>query len=138
MATKQTNRRTLAQKLRAMYFIATDTHDENGMEKPDPTPMEMPAGFKRPPTLHEMIQQALRGQRIMEAQRARGEETLEESMDYEVDEEPDPISHHQVRALQEEFLQEGRMEAEKQARIAARKAKEKPKAEDPPKETPKA
>lgn len=98
-------RLTFAEKVRKMYFVATDRHDQDGNEKADPTRVEIPAGFRPQPTLHEMIQQHLRSNAIMERQRARGEETFEDSMDFGPDEEdPLPATVHEVRDMQEEEL----------------------------------
>ena len=99
-------KRTLAEKLRALYFVATDRHDEHGNEVPDPTKVEMPLGFREPPTIQQMLHDALRGQAIQMAQAARGEETLEDSMDFELQEDPDFLepTAHEYRAMQEESV----------------------------------
>lgn len=70
-------------------------------EYPDPTPVEMPLGFKRPPTLQEEIQRIIRQQMSMQAEEA-GFESFEEADDFEVDEDPDPLSPYEVTEMQEE------------------------------------
>lgn len=100
-------------------------HDENGFEKPDPRPMELPVGLKRPPTLQELILQTVRSERFQAAARARGEETLSDSMDFDVEEDPDavPMTVHEVRDMQEEVIAEGAAEYARLQEAAARKAR---------------
>lgn len=64
-------------------------------EYPDPTPVEVPLGFRRPPTLQEEIQRLIRVQMSQQA-RDTGLETFEEANDFEVDEDPDPLSQYEV------------------------------------------
>lgn len=70
-------------------------------EYPDPTPVEMPLGFKRPPTLQEEIQRIIRVQMSQQA-RAEGFETFEEADDFAVDEDPDPLSAYEVMEMEAE------------------------------------
>lgn len=62
--------------------------DENGHEIPDPKPLTLPSGFKRPETLAEQVQRLVRTSISAEAA-ARGEETFEESEDFEIPDDPD-------------------------------------------------
>lgn len=64
-------------------------------EFPDPTPVEMPLGFRRPPTLQEEIQRIVRIQMSQQAQE-HGFESFEEADDFEVDDDPDPLSAYEV------------------------------------------
>lgn len=79
--------------------------DENGNEMPNPAPMEIPVGMKRPPTLQEQIQRVMRSelsQRAME----EGFETYEESIDFDVTDEfetSEPDSQYTV--VEEEFVE---------------------------------
>lgn len=60
-------------------------YDKQGRELPDPTPIEIPAGFNRPPTLAEQIERCFRT--IVSRNAAqRGHETFEEANDFEPDE----------------------------------------------------
>lgn len=63
-------------------------------ENPDPTPMEIPAGFKKPESLQEMVQRLVRRQ-VSEAADAAGFETFEESEDFEIDDMFDPSSPYE-------------------------------------------
>lgn len=72
-------------------------------EFPDPTPVEMPLGFKRPPSLQEEIQRLIRVQMSQLAQED-GYESFEEADDFEVDEDPDPLSPYEVVEMQPEAI----------------------------------
>lgn len=62
------------------------TLDSRGWEVPDPHPMEVPAGFKRPESLESMMRRFIRNEVSQQAS-ARGHETFEEAMDFNVDDE---------------------------------------------------
>lgn len=61
--------------------------DKNGREIPDPDPIELPIGYSHPPSLAEMMARMLHNQRYMDAQRAAGEETIEEAGDFDLDDD---------------------------------------------------
>lgn len=64
------------------------TFDEYGREIPDPRPVEIPDNYKRPPTLREQIQQAIR-QEFSRVAAQHGAETFEEADDFDIeDDEP--------------------------------------------------
>lgn len=67
--------------------------NEKGQEVPDPRPIEIPAGFKRPETLAEQVRRLVRSEALaLEAQNA-GMETFEEAEDFEIDDDMfDPSS----------------------------------------------
>lgn len=116
----------LWKRLREKCAVRTDTHDENGLERPDPRPVEMPLGFQKPPSIQEMIRRALQSERMRQLQEQRGLETLEDSMDFDIEDEPDlPLTPHEVRDMQEEVIAEGAAEYARQSRIAKRKAVDK-------------
>lgn len=93
----------------------------NGYEVPDPMPVEMPIGFKKPLTIQEQIARALRSERIKQAQEARGEETFEDSMDFNTGEDETlPVTPHELRDMEEEKLSEAAADA--QARLDALRA----------------
>lgn len=64
-------------------------------EYPDPTPVEVPLGYRRPPTLQEEISRIVRQQMSQQAA-AEGFETFEEADDFEVDDDPDPLSAYEM------------------------------------------
>lgn len=70
-------------------------YDEFGREIPDPTPVPPPPGYRTPMTLTEQIKRFIRTEL---SQRAAAEEyeTFEESEDFDVDEDPDPLSAYEL------------------------------------------
>lgn len=120
-------------KLRAKCAVVDERHDENGCERPDPRPVEMPLGFKAPPTIHEMIKRALMAERLRAMQDAAGMETLEESMDFDTGEDDElPYTPHELRDMEEEIVAQGAVEyAREQRRKEAESRKPKKAAEKP-------
>ena len=55
----------------------------------DPTPLAPPIGYKRHPSMVEMIRDMVRSEKLAEAARASGAETFEESEDFDVGDEPE-------------------------------------------------
>lgn len=66
--------------------------DEFGREIPDPTPMAPPVGYKRAPTMVEIIRQQIQGEKLAQAAREMGKETWEEADDFDVGDDFDPSS----------------------------------------------
>lgn len=69
--------------------------DENGWEIPDPTPVSLPLGFRRPERLAETIQRLVRTQ-LSQLAEARGMESFEESEDFDVGDDHDPASPYET------------------------------------------
>lgn len=69
--------------------------DEFGHEIPDPKPVAIPAGFKRPETLAEQVQRLVRTS-ISRQAAEQGFETFEESEDFDVDDEFDPSTPYET------------------------------------------
>lgn len=78
--------------------------NERGQEIPDPTPVSLPHGWERPLSLHEQIKRFIRSEMSQQAQLA-GEETFEEADDFEVDEDPDPLSQYEIPEAAPEWPQ---------------------------------
>jgi len=68
--------------------------DEHGREKPNPTPMAPPIGYRRQPTIAEQMRQMIQLASLEAAQ--AGAETEEEANDFDVGEdmEPNPPYEH--------------------------------------------
>lgn len=92
--------------------ITKELHDElkklrramikDGIEFLNPTPVAIPIGMERPPSLKEQIQRVLRTELSMQAA-AQGEETFEEADDFDVPEDdPDPVSPYEMNEMQYE------------------------------------
>lgn len=116
--------------------------DGLGHEIPDPRPMQVPAGMKRPETLQEQVARLVRGAISREAEEA-GFETFDESEDFDVDDEFDPrtpfetvfdpvlgeVTPHDLRKFEGEYrnkymaLQQAAFEAEDKAALIASKMK---------------
>jgi len=69
--------------------------DAKGHEIMDPTPVSLPAGFKRPETLAEQVQRLVRNQVSQEAHKA-GAETFEEAEDFDIEDEIDPSTPYEA------------------------------------------
>lgn len=71
-------------------------YNERGEELPDPTPMEMPVGFSRPPTLSELVARLVIDPNTQAEIMRAGIESEEEANDFDVEDEmPDPTSPFQ-------------------------------------------
>lgn len=74
----------------------TQRLNDKGQEIPDPNPIEIPAGFKRPETLAEQVRRLVRSETFANEMNAAGMETFEESEDFEIDDEMfDPSSPYE-------------------------------------------
>ena len=63
---------------------------------PDPVPIAPPIGYKKQPSMVELIRAAVQGERLQLEAKLAGYETLEESEDFDIDDEPDmPRSRHE-------------------------------------------
>lgn len=72
-----------------------ETTDAQGREIPDPNPLELPLGFKRPETLAEQVQRLVRNS-VSEYARLHGHETFEESEDFDVGDDFDPSTPYEL------------------------------------------
>lgn len=61
--------------------------DKFGREVPDPKPVAIPAGFKRPETLQEQVARLVRTTLSRQAE-AQGFESFEESQDFDIPDDP--------------------------------------------------
>lgn len=76
-------------------------YDIRGREIPDDTPVEMPIGYKRPPSLVEVIQRLIKTEVSRQAVED-GEESFEEADDFDCgDDDPLPASMHELSDLEE-------------------------------------
>jgi len=69
--------------------------NDKGQEVPDPIPVAVPHNWARPLSLAEQIQRFVRTE--LSARAAQTEqETFEEADDFDVDEDPDPLSQYEI------------------------------------------
>lgn len=84
-------------------------------EYPDPTPVEVPLHFRRPPTLQEQIKAMVRGELSRHAA-DQGMESFEEADDFDVgDVDELPFSRHELTPMQEDFSLPDASQAELEA-----------------------
>lgn len=69
--------------------------DENGHEVPDPRPLRLPAGFKKPETLAEQVQRLVRGALSRQAE-DQGFESFEDAEDFDVGDDEDPHTQYEA------------------------------------------
>lgn len=69
--------------------------DEEGREIPDPTPIELPLGMKRPETLAEQVQRLVRNQ-VSQYAAIHGHETFEEAEDFDIEDDLDPSTPYEL------------------------------------------
>lgn len=73
--------------------------DERGREIPDPRRPVVPAGWRPPEPLAELVQRLVRSELSRQAV-AEGQESFEEADDFEVDEDPDDfVSAYEVKEM---------------------------------------
>lgn len=70
-------------------------YNERGQEIPDPTPVEIPLHLQRAISRHEEMKAYIRAELARQAA-DEGFETFEEADDFEVDEDPDPLSQYEM------------------------------------------
>lgn len=84
--------------------------DDKGRELLDDTPVEMPVGFKRPESIHEMVRRYIRTEAFRQKMEEAGLETEEEANDFDVDEEESDverfISRHELSAMAADELRD--------------------------------
>lgn len=79
------------QKLQTLRFL-----DEQGREIPDPRPMEIPMGFKKPETLADQVRRLIRSEKLAQLASSQEMETFEESEDFDIDDDMfDPQSPYE-------------------------------------------
>lgn len=64
----------------------------NGLEVPDPNPLEAPIGFKKPMSMNDRIRQMIRSEQLRMAADQSGMETFEEADDFDIGDDYDPHS----------------------------------------------
>lgn len=67
-----------------------DKLDDEGREKLDSTPVEIPIGFERPPTLEEQVRRLMYSEydRLRQSDAMSGMESPEEADDFDIEDDP--------------------------------------------------
>lgn len=69
--------------------------DEKGREVVDSTPISVPHNWQRPLSLHEEIKRFVRAE-LSRAAQDQDVETFEDADDFDIDEDPDPLSAYEL------------------------------------------
>lgn len=80
--------------------IALRRLSPRGRELPSDRPMQPPVGYKREPSMVEIVRQQIRSEQMAQAARMAGHETFEEADDFDVEDDPMPVSQYDY---EEEF-----------------------------------
>lgn len=64
--------------------------DDYGREIPDPVPLAPPVGYKRQPSLVELVRDMVRGEHLRQAAMAEDKDTFEEYDNFEIPDDPSP------------------------------------------------
>lgn len=71
--------------------------DKLRREIPDPTPMAPPIGYKKQPSMQELIRDMIKNERIASELAAQGIETFEEADDFDIPDDPvDPSTPYEA------------------------------------------
>lgn len=68
---------------------------KDGRERPDPTPMAPPIGWKPSEPLHKRIREMIISERLAQEAAAAGDETFEEADDFDVGDDYDPTAPYE-------------------------------------------
>lgn len=90
--------KALYEKLKGMK---ASIHDQFGREIPDPTPELVHTELGKALTMREQIQRVLRTE-LADQMAAQNMETFEEFMDFDIDEDPEPVQPYPVIDMIEE------------------------------------
>lgn len=75
----------------------------DGRELPDPTPVEVPAGWRQPESVESMLARMVRT-KVSELAEKEGLETFEEANDFDIEDEDEPLTAHEQQDMKLEAL----------------------------------
>lgn len=70
--------------------------DHRGRERPDPTPVAPPVGYRKGKTLQQQIRDMVRNEQLQRELDRAGFDTFEEADDFDVDDDFDPKSPYEM------------------------------------------
>lgn len=79
-------------------------YNDKNEEIPDNTPVEMPLGYTEPESLEQVIARMIAANDFRKSQEAQGMESFEEADDFDVMDEGDIVSDHELTPMQEEYV----------------------------------
>lgn len=77
------------------HKLASKSQTPLGGEVPDPVPLEPPVGYFKQPSMIERVRDMVRSEHLRIAAEAAGAETFDEADDFEVEDDPEPISAYE-------------------------------------------
>lgn len=97
MGTKQLKEETPVRPEHQAKRVKTNGHylAKDGSERPDPTPMAPPIGWKPRDPLHQRIREMIISEKLRLEAAAAGMETLDEADDFDVGDDYDPSSPYE-------------------------------------------
>lgn len=99
--------------------------NEDGSPVLDPTPIAPPIGYKKTPSMVEIVRDMVRGERLKAEAEAAGHETFEESEDFDVGDDPELLRSPYENTFDpplEDLLKAGREAIAERDRKAAMEA----------------
>lgn len=95
-----------SEKYKELSDLVESIMDENGHEVPNPRPMEIPTGFKRPSTLRDQIRRILRTEISLKAMEHEME-SFDEANDFDVTDDFETLEQDtRYTVVEEEIPQE--------------------------------
>lgn len=67
-----------------------------GYEIPDPVPMAPPVGYKKQPSMIEIVRDMVRSEHLRRYAEGKEQDTFEEADDFDVDDDPDPLTKYEA------------------------------------------
>lgn len=78
---------------------------KDGKEYPNPKPMVMKVGFRKPETLAEEVARIMKSSRMMQKIYEEGYETIDDASDFEMDDDLPPLTPYEVQSMQPEYYE---------------------------------
>lgn len=97
-------------------------HGEDGLEYPDPRPVEIPANAKRPESLSEMIARMVQHQSFRNKLAEMGAETVEEANDFEIDDDDPEVLFSRSEQMARDIAENDDVQSGKAALAARRRS----------------
>lgn len=82
----------MVKKIKERFKVTFNARNEEIL---DPTPLALPAGMKKPESLHDQIRRLIKSERLQQALSAQGYETEEEANDFDVGDDYDPSTPYE-------------------------------------------
>lgn len=77
----------------------------NHNELPDNTPIELPIGYSHPESLEQVIARMIMASDFRRQQESEGNESFDEADDFDMEEDGEFKSEHEMSVMQEEYIE---------------------------------